>query len=203
MRRPARQPRGRPRPGPHRPRPRRRPGRRSLRRPRPSPDHRRPPEGPHTVQISAGFQAAVRSRGVDVDVDEGVPSAREHGDYDASVDYLVKAVRERGVTAALVHSDEDAIVLVPRLQARGVRVSDGLALIAYDDEVAGLADVPLTAVAPPTRATSPRSFCCAASPSGRRGSGPAPGSTSTCFRSCGSVPRAGARCLPEAAPDAS
>ncbi|MFJ9864059.1 substrate-binding domain-containing protein [Streptomyces sp. NPDC101165] len=107
-------------------------------------------EGPHAVQIGAGFQAAVRSRGIDVD--EGAPSVREHGDYDASVDYLVKAVRERGVTAALVHSDEDAIVLVPRLQARGVRVPDDLALIAYDDEVAGLADVPLTAVAPPKHA---------------------------------------------------
>ena len=57
-----------------------------------------------------------------------------------------------GVTAALIHSDEDAIVLVPKLQARGIRVPDDLALIAYDDEVAGLADVPLTAVAPPKRA---------------------------------------------------
>ncbi|MFI9802765.1 substrate-binding domain-containing protein [Streptomyces sp. NPDC052301] len=107
-------------------------------------------EGPHAVPIGAGFQAAVRARGIDVD--EGAPSVREHGDYDASVDYLVRAVRERGVTAALVHSDEDAIVLVPRLRAHGVRVPDDLALIAYGDEVAGLADVPLTAVAPPTRA---------------------------------------------------
>lgn len=50
-----------------------------------------------------------------------------------------------------MHSDEDAIVLVPRLQARGVRVPEDLALIAYDDQVATLADVPLTAVAPPKR----------------------------------------------------
>lgn len=57
-----------------------------------------------------------------------------------------------GVTAALVHSDEDAIVLVPRLQERGINVPSDLALIAYDDEVAGLSDVPLTAVAPPKRA---------------------------------------------------
>ncbi|WP_261720292.1 substrate-binding domain-containing protein [Streptomyces sp. FZ201] len=106
-------------------------------------------EGPHADQISAGFRAAVRARGLDVDID--APSVREHGDYEASVDHLVDAVRKRGVTAALVHSDEDAIVLVPRLQAAGVRVPDDLALIAYDDEVAGLSDVPLTAVAPPKR----------------------------------------------------
>jgi DNA-binding LacI/PurR family transcriptional regulator len=107
-------------------------------------------EGPHTAQITAGYESAVRSLGLD-DA-QGAPSVREHGDYDSSVDYLVDAVRERDVTAALVHSDEDAIVLVPRLQARGIRVPDDLALIAYDDEVASLADVPLTAVAPPMRA---------------------------------------------------
>ncbi|MER7639745.1 substrate-binding domain-containing protein [Streptomyces sp. NPDC126522] len=106
-------------------------------------------EGPHADRILAGYESAVRSLGLD-DA-RGAPSVREHGDYESSVDYLVDVVRERGVTAALVHGDEDAIVLVPRLQARGIRVPDDLALIAYDDEVAGLADVPLTAVAPPKR----------------------------------------------------
>lgn len=106
-------------------------------------------EGPHAAQITAGYQAAVRALGLEVD--KGAPTVREHGDYEASVDYLVEAVKKRGVTAALVHSDEDAIVLVPRLQACGIRVPDDLALIAYEDEVAGLSDVPLTAVAPPTR----------------------------------------------------
>ncbi|WP_406335444.1 substrate-binding domain-containing protein [Streptomyces sp. NBC_00203] len=106
-------------------------------------------EGPHATQISAGYLAAVQSLGLDVD--SGAPSVREHGDYEASIDYLVEAVEKRGVTAALVHSDEDAIVLVPKLQARGIRVPEDLALIAYDDEVAGLSDVPLTAIAPPKR----------------------------------------------------
>ncbi len=106
-------------------------------------------EGPHAAQITAGYQTAVRALGLDVD--KGAPTVREHGDYEAGVDYLVEAVKKRGVTAALVHSDEDAIVLVPRLQACGIRVPDDLALIAYEDEVAGLSDVPLTAVAPPTR----------------------------------------------------
>jgi DNA-binding LacI/PurR family transcriptional regulator len=40
---------------------------------------------------------------------------------------------------------------VQRLAELGVRVPDDLALIAYDDEVAALADTPLTAVAPPKR----------------------------------------------------
>ncbi|MDF3147052.1 MULTISPECIES: substrate-binding domain-containing protein [unclassified Streptomyces] len=107
-------------------------------------------EGPHATQITAGYRAAVQALGLEVD--KGAPTVREHGDYEASVDYLVDAVKKRRVTAALVHSDEDAIVLVPRLQACGIRVPDDLALIAYEDEVAGLSDVPLTAVGPPTRA---------------------------------------------------
>jgi DNA-binding LacI/PurR family transcriptional regulator len=106
-------------------------------------------EGPHAAQISAGYLAAVQSLGLDVDA--GAPTVREHGDYEASIDYLAQAVEKRGVTAALIHSDEDAIVLVPKLQARGISVPEDLALIAYDDEVAGLSDVPLTAVAPPKR----------------------------------------------------
>ncbi|MDA5280781.1 substrate-binding domain-containing protein [Streptomyces sp. Isolate_45] len=65
-----------------------------------------------------------------------------------TLDYLCDAVTSGGVTAALIHSDTDAIMLIPRLQARGVRVPEDLAVITYDDEVAGLADVPLSAVAP-------------------------------------------------------
>lgn len=65
-----------------------------------------------------------------------------------TLEYLCAAVTEGGVSAALIHSDTDAIMLIPRLQARGVRVPEDLAVITYDDEVAGLADVPLSAVAP-------------------------------------------------------
>jgi DNA-binding LacI/PurR family transcriptional regulator len=56
-----------------------------------------------------------------------------------------------GLDAALVHTDEDALRLLQALHQRGLRVPDDLALVAYDDEVAALADVPLTAVAPPKR----------------------------------------------------
>ncbi|MFE6039398.1 substrate-binding domain-containing protein [Streptomyces sp. NPDC056452] len=107
-------------------------------------------EGPHAAQITAGYLAAVEALGLTPV--PGSPATRGHGEYDEMADYLVDAVENRGVTAVLVHSDEDAVVLVPRLQARGIAIPSDLAIIAYDDEVAGLSDVPLTAVAPPTRA---------------------------------------------------
>ncbi|MCA1268947.1 substrate-binding domain-containing protein [Streptomyces rubiginosohelvolus] len=61
------------------------------------------------------------------------------------------AVREGQASSVLVHNDEDAIRLVRRLAELGVRVPEDLALITYDDEVAALADTPLSAVAPPKR----------------------------------------------------
>ncbi|GAB2884731.1 LacI family DNA-binding transcriptional regulator [Streptomyces mayteni] len=67
--------------------------------------------------------------------------------YDTFVDRCLAT----GTRAALVHSDHDAIELLQRLRARGLRVPEDLALIAYDDEIAAMAEVPLTAVAPPKR----------------------------------------------------
>ncbi|MEW1643627.1 substrate-binding domain-containing protein [Streptomyces sp. NPDC091219] len=129
-------------------------------------------EGPHADRMLAGYRSAVRSLCLD-DIRDA-PSFPEHGDHESSVDHLVDAVRGRGVTAALVHGDEDAIVLVPRLQARGIRVPDDLALIAYDDEVAGLADVPLTAVAPPRRSVGEEAAKLLLRRLAERGSGQAP-----------------------------
>lgn len=64
---------------------------------------------------------------------------------------LLDQCRDHGARALLVHNDEDALLICRLAAAQGLRVPDDLAVIAYDDEVAGLADVPLTAVAPPKR----------------------------------------------------
>ncbi|NJC21617.1 DNA-binding LacI/PurR family transcriptional regulator [Arthrobacter pigmenti] len=53
--------------------------------------------------------------------------------------------------AVLVLPDEEAIALVGIAQESGLEVPGDLSIVAYDDEVAELAGVPLTAVAPPKR----------------------------------------------------
>ncbi|WP_228562299.1 substrate-binding domain-containing protein [Catenulispora rubra] len=68
---------------------------------------------------------------------------------DAALERLINAVHDDGVTAVLVHNDEDAIKIVQSLADRGVQVPGDLSVIAYDNEVAALADTPLTAVSPP------------------------------------------------------
>ncbi|MGR4878504.1 substrate-binding domain-containing protein [Streptomyces sp. LARHCF249] len=114
---------------------------------------------PTTARLRAGYEAAVAALGL-----ESAPPWPPAGpgplsDADAfarTLEYLCDAVTAGGVTAALIHSDTDAIMLIPRLQARGVRVPEDLAVITYDDEVAGMADVPLSAVAPAKREVGTR-----------------------------------------------
>jgi DNA-binding LacI/PurR family transcriptional regulator len=57
--------------------------------------------------------------------------------------------RRQGVTALIVHSDPHAIAVAQVCADLGLRIPEDLALISYDDEVAHLAEPPLTAVRPP------------------------------------------------------
>ncbi|CAM5656864.1 HTH-type transcriptional repressor PurR [Streptomyces avidinii] len=116
-------------------------------------------ETPTSARLRAGFEAAVAALGLEPAPawPEAGPGPRTEAEVFArALEYLCAAVTEGGVTAALIHSDTDAIMLIPRLQARGVRVPEDLAVITYDDEVAGLADVPLSAVAPAKREVGAR-----------------------------------------------
>ncbi|MFE2283614.1 substrate-binding domain-containing protein [Streptomyces sp. NPDC059443] len=116
-------------------------------------------ETPTSTRLRAGFEAAVAALGLEPAPAWPAAGPGPHTEAEVfarTLDYLCAAVTSGGVTAALVHSDTDAIMLIPRLQTRGVRVPDDLAVITYDDEVAGLADVPLSAVAPAKREVGAR-----------------------------------------------
>ncbi|AXE81498.1 substrate-binding domain-containing protein [Streptomyces atratus] len=76
---------------------------------------------------------------------EAAPSATE----DCTALDLAALLRERGATAAVLHGDVDALMLVQRLAESGVEVPRDCSVVAYDDVVAALGSTPLTAVAPP------------------------------------------------------
>ncbi|MFI9207751.1 substrate-binding domain-containing protein [Streptomyces sp. NPDC053253] len=108
-------------------------------------------ESPNTPLIREGYAAALRALGLAPGPEYSI------GPSDGSTstqwfEELVRAVEAGDVRAALVHNDLDAVTLVGLLQARALRVPEDLAIVTYDDEVAELSDVPLTAVAPPKRA---------------------------------------------------
>ncbi|MFD0065516.1 substrate-binding domain-containing protein [Streptomyces sp. NPDC056637] len=62
---------------------------------------------------------------------------------------LPALLAESAATAAVLHGDVDALMLVQSLRDGGVRVPEDCSVIAYDDVVAGLGSTPLSAVSPP------------------------------------------------------
>ncbi|MDT0409153.1 MULTISPECIES: LacI family DNA-binding transcriptional regulator [Streptomyces] len=111
-------------------------------------------DSPTAQAVRAGYRRAVEILGLEagLPVLDSAPEKPGAGSPAASVDALAALVREGRTTAVLAHNDEDATRLVRDLAERGVRVPGDLALVTYDDEVAALAEIPLTAVAPPKRA---------------------------------------------------
>ncbi|NYI04776.1 substrate-binding domain-containing protein [Allostreptomyces psammosilenae] len=108
---------------------------------------------PTAPLVAEGHAAAVRGLGLDPDapVHRAPPTSQAPGQLGERLDALVEECRTGGTSALLVHSDQEAVTLLQRLRAAGAKVPDDIAVVAYDDEVAALAEVPLTAVAPPKR----------------------------------------------------
>ncbi|MFE9926429.1 substrate-binding domain-containing protein [Streptomyces sp. NPDC005774] len=78
------------------------------------------------------------------------PDAGPGGPYRADTPGdLYARLRALEATAAVLHGDVDALMLVHHLADNGVRVPEDCSVVAYDDVVAGLGTTPLTAVAPP------------------------------------------------------
>ncbi|MEU4364723.1 substrate-binding domain-containing protein [Promicromonospora sp. NPDC023987] len=106
---------------------------------------------PHTTAVRRGFLTVADELGLDVVLDLKTVPLSDAGWADEAAAVLDRCAAA-GATALLVHSDREAISLVEQAQERGMRVPADLAVVAYDDEVAALADPPLTAVRPPRAA---------------------------------------------------
>ena len=108
----------------------------------------------NSEHIRHGYRAAVRALGLPEDDVWKTGLNRDPGSYEpleAAVSRLAALIESDGVRAAIVHNDREALNVLHHLKARGVRVPEDFALVTHDDELATIADVPLTAVAPPKR----------------------------------------------------
>jgi DNA-binding LacI/PurR family transcriptional regulator len=65
---------------------------------------------------------------------------------------------DAGIRAAVVLPDDLAVSLLGIAEGRGLRVPEDFAIVAYDDEIASFATVPLTAIAPPKLAVGRRAL---------------------------------------------
>ncbi|MFC7620353.1 substrate-binding domain-containing protein [Microlunatus sp. GCM10028923] len=103
--------------------------------------------------IQAGWRQAVD----DLDLDQELPfipgkdSLTWPGWTGDRLDDVLALLRRRKITALLCHNDEDALTLVRHARSRGVAIPDQLSVIAYEDELAALAQPALTAIQPPRR----------------------------------------------------
>ncbi len=107
---------------------------------------------PTSPWVKEGYYAGMRAAGIDgpdsttfIDLGSGGPG---DPDYERPMEEFIQGVRSGRIDAALVHPDNDALVLLERLRAASLSVPGDVALVSYDDEVAELADLPLSAVAP-------------------------------------------------------
>ncbi|WP_344173107.1 GntR family transcriptional regulator [Kribbella lupini] len=93
--------------------------------------------GPHTApQVRAGLENDV------------VMTRAADRWTSADADRFLEDLLGERVTGVICFADREANLLLTAALARGIEVPEQLSVISYDDEVADLSDVPLTAVSP-------------------------------------------------------
>lgn len=99
---------------------------------------------------AAGTQAGYRAAVNDFSLGRGLVRTASREKWERTrADGMLDAVRQGGVTAALVFGDREAMLLAGAASRQGLSVPGDLALVSYDDEAADRADVPMTAISPP------------------------------------------------------
>lgn len=107
---------------------------------------------PTAPPVMEGYRQALQRAGMPHDDSLVQALARPRSDpagHRAAVEALLDRFAVEGVIAAVIHTDEDALQFTSACQERRLRVPEDFAIVAYDDEIAALGAVPLSAVAPP------------------------------------------------------
>ncbi|MFJ4840633.1 GntR family transcriptional regulator [Streptomyces sp. NPDC088746] len=100
---------------------------------------------PTSAPVAEGFRQATAELGC---VTTEFRASREEWSP-ATADRCLAGLRAAGISAVVCFGDRQAAMLAGAARRAGLTVPGDLALVAYDDEIADLADISLTAVAPP------------------------------------------------------
>lgn len=108
------------------------------------------------IRVIAGWRDAIQSADLDparspliIHQQAIVQPAGESWPHSDAVDEVLDQIRRAEVTAIVAHGDHVAMSLLHYIRVRGWHVPRDLSIVTYDNELAELADPPLTAVAPP------------------------------------------------------
>ena len=108
---------------------------------------------PTVPWIEEGYRSVLAEAGLErpTDLPYIVVSVEppDHPEHTRPMAEFVDTVAAGKVDAAILHPEVEALNLLRWHTSRGLRVPEDLAIVSYDDEVAAIADVPLTSVAPP------------------------------------------------------
>jgi DNA-binding LacI/PurR family transcriptional regulator len=105
---------------------------------------------PTAPYVREGYRQAVERLGLEAAPSASLPKGEDDpAELELAVGRMLDECARAGVRAVLVHTDHHAARFVEAALDRGLRVPEDLAIVAYDDENAELAAVPLTAVTPP------------------------------------------------------
>lgn len=96
--------------------------------------------------VTRGFHDAAELLGVEVP--EEAVARHERWTAEDLAEYARRCAAT-GVTAVFCHGDRDAAAFAVQARRHGLGVPGDVAVVAYDDEVADVGDVPLTAMSPP------------------------------------------------------
>ena len=107
---------------------------------------------PTAPSIREGYGRAVTALGLSAAPIRSLPKDEEDPDgATGALEGFLDDCLAAGVRAAVVHTDFEAARLIEIAIDKGLRVPEDFSIVAYDDENAQLAIVPLTAVSPPGR----------------------------------------------------
>ncbi|WP_221583903.1 substrate-binding domain-containing protein [Microbacterium sp. G2-8] len=106
-------------------------------------------DSPTSAPLRRGWFRAIAELGVEATVDVSASldqlASAARGDLVGS---LLDEVRATETTAMMVHSDPQALLVQQHATDAGFSIPGDLAIIAYDDEIAGSGEPPLTALRP-------------------------------------------------------
>ncbi|MGC0145081.1 substrate-binding domain-containing protein [Pseudactinotalea sp. Z1732] len=101
---------------------------------------------PTGIWVAQGYKAAVHDVALPTLPIDTAPAAEWSLER---AEVALQELQKSGATAALVFGDREAAWIEAAARRADVRIPEDLALVAYDDESAAYADIPLTAVSPP------------------------------------------------------